>query len=514
MLLLGIGLSLQAGDLDMIGVTLLRQFDPTLQGAGVRVAQVEGEENAIPPFAFEVNPAKVGQPTSLFTWISALGSVTTFTNIVGIESTHANTVAANYYGVTNGTAPQVAHVYNYDASHFYNDIIAAGSPPAIPVRIVNQSFIFPDPPFSEAAVNQNYDDYAVSRNTIFISGVGNFGVVSAAGTCYNGIGPGTYGAATSFGPSTDGRCKPDLVAPDAANFPAGANSYAITYVSASAAILVQAGGRGDGGANTGAATNLLTIKALLLNGAVKTIDWTNSITTPLDARYGAGLVNVFNSWTQLKGGKRPFIESSTNSSGGPHPPGLNPGNVPVLIGWDTNSISTPSGVSERVNHYYFNLTGGDPYALTATLVWNRQQGQSLINNLDLFLYNTANSNLIASSVSSVDNVEHLYLPRLSPGRYDLQVLKKNSGQVSNAEGYALAFEMISMKLKIVRTNNNLTISWPAAPTGFRLLSASSLNPPVTWAPVAASVVVDTNTSQNSVSVPIGTTVQFFRLQRP
>src|SRR5436190_18608594 len=104
MLLFGIALSVRADDLDTIGVRLLRQFDPTLQGAGVKVAQVEAEENSMPPFAFEANPAKAGQPVSLFTWISALGSATTFTNAFGIESTHANTVAANYYGVTNGAA--------------------------------------------------------------------------------------------------------------------------------------------------------------------------------------------------------------------------------------------------------------------------------------------------------------------------------------------------------------------------------------------------------------------------
>src|SRR5215831_6281186 len=128
MLLLGISLSLQADDLDTIGVRVLRQFDPALQGAGVKVAQVEANpfSNPIPPF--EVNPARVGQPVSLFTWISALGSATAFTNSIGIESTHADDVAANYYGITNGAAPQVAHVHNYDASHFYFNIIGAASP--------------------------------------------------------------------------------------------------------------------------------------------------------------------------------------------------------------------------------------------------------------------------------------------------------------------------------------------------------------------------------------------------
>ena len=61
-----------------------------------------------------------------------------------------------------------------------------------------------------------------------------------------------------------------------------------------------------------------------MNG-VPGIDHENA-PTPLDARYGAGVLNVFNSWNQLKGGKRAFIESTSVLSGTPHPPGANAGN--------------------------------------------------------------------------------------------------------------------------------------------------------------------------------------------
>src|ERR1017187_4082489 len=72
--------SLQAGDLDSIGVTVLRQVDPTLTGSGVKVAQTEGPVSADTPPPFEVNPAAVGQPTNLFTWISSIGTKSVFTN--------------------------------------------------------------------------------------------------------------------------------------------------------------------------------------------------------------------------------------------------------------------------------------------------------------------------------------------------------------------------------------------------------------------------------------------------
>ena len=205
---------------------------------------------------------------------------------------------------------------------------------------------------------------------------------------------------------------------------------------------MQAANRGDGGANTNAANDLRTIKALLLNGAVKPTGWTNSPTAPLDARYGAGLVNVFNSWTQLKGGLHPSIET-TSANGTNHPPGLNVTNEPVLVGWD-NAVLTDSGTQDRINHYYFNLTGTNSFAFTATLAWNRQENRTAINDLNLFLYKTSNSNLVASSVSTVDNVEHLFLSALPPGRYDLQVLKKRAGRITASETYALTFEMFGL----------------------------------------------------------------------
>ena len=49
-------------------------------------------------------------------------------------------------------------------------------------------------------------------------------------------------------------------------------------------------------------------------------------------------------------------------------------------------------------------------------------GQSSVNNLALFLYNSANGNLVTNSVSTVDNVQHIYIPSLPRGKYDLQVV--------------------------------------------------------------------------------------------
>jgi hypothetical protein len=497
-----------AGDLDTVGVSLLRQFDPSLNGSGIAVAQPEGYDIfcGSPIMPFEVNPAIVGQPVSRFTYISSNGVASTFTNSVGGESCHANSVGGNFYGLIGGVATNIAHVDNYEANYFLNNV-PYGSRIAITNRVVNQSFTIGT---NDSSVDWAYDSYAATNGALFITGIGNGGPAQSPGTCYNGIGVGVYGGSSSYGPTPDGRSKPDLTAPG------GQTSFSTPYVSGSAAVLLQSAIRGDGGANSAAANNARTIKALLLNGAVKPADWTNGLTTPLDARYGAGMLNLFNSWRQLKGGKNGFIEATTGGAGSAHPPGGNTSNEPVLVGWDTNAVSCNS-VHDSVNHYYFNLTGTNSYTATITLTWNRHWGSTptAINDLNLFLFETTHSNLVTCSTSLVDNVEHIFIPQLAPGRYDLQVLKHGS-TVSSMEGYSLAFEFFNLPLTIVRSNSNVVLSWPASPAGFRLICASNLSPSASWSDVNSAITVNTNSIQDSVVLPLtnGLTPQFFRLQRP
>ncbi|MGI8967074.1 MAG: S8 family serine peptidase, partial [Limisphaerales bacterium] len=314
------------GDLDLIGLALLRQTNPTLQGAGVDVVQAEGTIGGILP-SFEVNPAAIGQPVSLFTYISSNGMANTFPNSVGMESSHADAVAAIFFGLT-GMAPQINHVNNYEADYFFNQLIS--NQISISGKVVNQSFVFDNLTIPEQqSVDSAYDNYAAQFNTLFISGAGNGintgngGFINAPATCYNGMGVGVSDGPTSIGTTRDnGRSKPDIVAPGFAT------SFSTPYVAGAATILIQAATRGDGGAGTAAAAgNIQTVKSLLLNGAIKPLDWTNGISTPLDARYGAGILNIFNSHHQLTGGKRSPVETIGVPVGGSHFPGNNPNNI-------------------------------------------------------------------------------------------------------------------------------------------------------------------------------------------
>jgi hypothetical protein len=499
--------------LDQIGVTLLRAVTTNVNGAGIRVAQPEAALDSPSSFTiFEVNPATVGQPTNLFTYISSGGSSSNYPNSVGTESGHADAVGGYFYGISGGVATNVAHVDNYEADYFYDDIIAAASSPNINDPVVSQSFSFGvQPTNTQEQIDSAYDNYSTQYKTLFISAVNNGGSVCAPGTSYNCIGVGAYGGGSSTGPTLDnGRAKPDITAPGSET------SYSTPQVAGAAAVLMQAGLRGDGGSDTNSAVDIRTVKALLLNGAVKPADWTNSNSSPLDARYGAGVLNVFNSYEQLAGGKHAFTVSTTVSSGGVHPPNGATGAIAVLSGWDFNT-NTSSFLNDAVNHYYFNATNdlGDA-KLTATLVWNRQQNQSAINNLNLFLYNAANSNLVACSTSLVDNVEHVFVPQLPPGRYDLQVWKAGGlGIVSDSEPYALAWAFISpptvpAALNIAKSGTNIALTWPILPTGFVVESATNLISPVVWNTNQFSAPIYTN-SQNYLLLDPTNAAQFFRL---
>jgi hypothetical protein len=520
--------AVQAQYLDTLGVTLLQTVTTNVNGAGIRVAQVEAN-NGPTTTNWQVNLSSFGQLTGFFTYYSSGGSATTFPNSLGAESGHADAVGTNFYGIPNGVATNIAHMDNYYVNYFVQvayyvigpttNYIVSLPPTNINDLVVNQSFIFLNSDFSHASTNEQkavdsaYDNYAAQYNTLFVSGAGNGGAVNPPATCYNGICVAVDNGSSSIGPTPDnGRAKPDITTP---GYPAGDTSFSTPYVSGAAAVLLQAGLRGDGGSDTNSVADIRTVKALLLNGAIKPADWTNGTASPLDARHGAGVLNVFNSYEQLAGRKQTNLVLATVFTGAAHPPTGATNTIGALSGWSFTNLTSSSSL-DAVAHYYFNATNGisnASFATTATLVWNRQRSQSSINNLLLYLYNAANSNLVAACTSAVDNVQHLYVPKLPQGRYDLQVLKKGGAYVSAGETYALAFEFFSLPLSAVESGTNIVIQWPAYPTGFIIQTTTNLAPPVVWNSLSNLVATVTN-GQNYVVLNATNRSQFFRLWQP
>ena len=171
---------------------------------------------------------------------------------------------------------------------------------------------------------------------LFISGMNNApDVPPAPGTAYNSIGVGVFfdGSASSIGPTSDGRCKPDLVSVEPVA------STATPDVTGAAALLLQAGAANDGGPGTAAlATNATTIKALLLNGAVKMTNWTNGFRRPLDARYGAGVLNMYNSDLQLRGQRHAASTTNSVALNAAHLPNGATNTVASPRGWDLSTL--------------------------------------------------------------------------------------------------------------------------------------------------------------------------------
>lgn len=474
--------TLCAGELDTIGLMTLRAREPALTGSGVTVAMAEVTVSGTGA-VYQPNPVTASQDSAKFTFFETSSPYPSSAGFSAAkESWHANSVAGNFFGA-NGVAAGVQAIKVFEANYFFNTIIGSGT--SVGASIVNQSFVFAE---QNTALDSNYDNYSDFYKVLFVNGVNNGSTTlpTSPATMYNGIAVGLANGGGSTGPTaTGGRSKPDIVAPSSVT------SFATPYVSGSAALLIQAGTRGDGGTGTAAsAVDPRTVKALLLNGAVKPSGWTRQGSEPLDRRYGAGVLNVNRSHLQLAGGKHIPTISTDYTSGTAHlPPPGTAGNVTSLTGWNYNSIqNTKQGASykDRADHYFFDLPSSQSGAFNAvcTLVWNRQNGQSSINNLDLFIYNADTNALVASSVSGVDNVEHLSLANLPAGRYVLQVYKPALNRVTVAENYALAFDFSAVPPPAPPTNlvvtpvssSVLNLTWTDASTdetGFRILRSLS-----------------------------------------
>jgi len=504
-----LGAAARGDYLDDMGVAAMRATT-NLDGSGIHVAQPEA---SLTPdnLEWEVDPAVVGQPVAKFTYTSSLGTATGFPNSVGSDSGHADySVGVYFYGPAQGVATNVAYIDCYEANYFINNVVATLSP--IAASVVNQSFADTDTN-NESAYDPIYDDYAAQYKTLFITGAGDGGPVLPPSTCYNGISVGGYqGYAnhTSVGPTpVGGRCKPDITTiTSTASTGAG-------LLSGAAAMLMQAALRGDGGADTNSAFDLRTIKALILNGAVKPMDWTNTPPAPLDLRYGAGVANILNAHEQLAGGKHGVISSNSVSLNTAHPPTGATGTVGVLSGWNL-ATNTSSATTDAIHHYYFNVSNpvaSIKFTATATLVWLRHKNQTGINNLGLFLYNCANSNLVACSTSRVDNVQHLWKTGLASGRYDLQVWKAGGGTVTTNETYALAFEFVPQPVATVTGGASPAVTWPIYPAGFLVEAETNLLGGAWSTNGLPAIPVFTN-GQNSIPLNTTNAQQFFRLRKP
>lgn len=365
----------------------------------------------------------------------------------GGNSGHATAVGRNYYGNTLSIAPGIGEIHVFEVNHWIGSGFLrfgqGGSNPPIDmgdVRIFNNSWVSNG---SNAQINEltRRLDYAIVDQDLLVT----YGMNNSAGSiqwkllnhAFNGIAVGRKDGNHEFGLTFGGidgpgRMKPEIVAPR------GTTSDATALISAATSLLVETAQTDNGLSNNPNANRSETIKAALLAGSEHRDGWSNNpqtgefrgITTrPLDVRYGVDVVNVNRSHLILTGME--FDGFNEVPSGGSAP----------AAAWDLLSIDAGSDV-----YYRFELLEPKD-EVSMLLTWHRQPNASFTGfampdlNLELFAVD-ASGNLISlrgdsglpyfeqgniASLSTVDNIEHLYLKNLEAGSYVLRVSREGDG---------------------------------------------------------------------------------------
>ncbi|MEE2825140.1 MAG: PEP-CTERM sorting domain-containing protein [Planctomycetota bacterium] len=394
---------------DDIGWTALKAElgDLLEDGAGLAVSQVEAPRSGA--YMADTELAEfLGK-----TWIDGTG-----TNVG--SSSHATTVARNFFSRTNSIAPGITQITGYDANDYLNRVLGyeGGADPLTQAfAIGNHSYVGN---IADKAVAQDIlerFDFVINRdNAVMTVGVNNGSgkrTPDLLAHSYNAIAVGrtsgdhSRGATTFYGA---GRFKPDIVAGDSLT------SYTTPRVAGAAAILRQA-------AEGTAASDAVVLRSLLFAGATKDefADWSRTSVQPIDEVYGFGELNIYNSYHILQGGE---FEGSTDLGG----------NSVGRRGWHHGQTNGTQDV-----YYEFELSSESPLEeLSVALTWNINvidndpsvdifNASTELANLDLALLDSQ-GNVIDESVSLVNNSEHLFLRELAAGSYRFRVSSDSGAQ--------------------------------------------------------------------------------------
>lgn len=391
---------------DDIGYTDLQAMlgEDTPTGAGISATMVEALYNGgyVPSISGKtITPMSPGTTTS----------------------THATAVAGRLCG-SSGISSGVDNINVWEASHWVGSGFLKTNQSSAPTvetsRVQNHSWI-------SYEANEQYlrrFDYAINRDkfvaTVGLGNEANPPIPVLMAHSYNAIVVGKSNGIHSIGDTrqdTSGRIVPHIVAPE--NY----TSFGTPLVASAAALLLETADNTAGLEN--ARHNPEVIKAVLMAGATKDefASWSRTHERPLDDTYGAGELNVFNSYNILVAQEQQASGMSDVTS----------------TGWDLET----SDVSGR--YYFFDVEDG--VDLSAVLTWNREittnpawsKIDASLANLDLKLY-TADGyeigDMVDQSISTVDNVEHIYQMGLLAGRYALEVSGADSAT------YALAWQAV------------------------------------------------------------------------
>ncbi|MFC1782744.1 S8 family serine peptidase [Planctomycetota bacterium] len=261
---------------------------------------------------------------------------------------------------------------------------------------------------------------------------------------------------SSYGPTDDGRTKPDVLAGGLCLGPqddaqasyyrylgsVSYTSFAAPQVAGVAALLIDAARQN----NIPEGDDPRLIKALILNGANKLIGWHKGACTlqddpyvPLDYRQGAGLVNALNSYRQLMAG--PYLPQGDPEV---EDAGAN-------IGWDLAEVIYDNSSEKNMKMYHLPRPLEAGRSFKATLTWYRRYQQTGVfaplplEKLTLELWSSDKQGRLLSrlaySAGDRDNLQHIYYHNQKKQNAILIVRADPNEAPASAQGvrYGLAY---------------------------------------------------------------------------
>lgn len=429
---------LTAATLDDIGFTRLEEELGTAlsTGNGIAVAQSE----AVFGSGGGYYPSTTHVDFSGKSFTQGSGSQTV--------SSHATSVGRNFYGNALSVSPGVTSINVYTATGWLNGDFLRTQTTELPrttsARVANHSWVSGG--FGDEVLNWLHRvDYLVEKDDfIQVAGVNNLGTGGANAptalfaSAFNAILVGTSRGTHSTGAvdvtspylAAD-RVRPHLVAPE------NQTSFAAPLVASTAVLLTDLGrdhpGLSNGtllssaGRSNRTITNAETsevIRAALMAGADRQaiterdngFTYNATSTSGLDPRFGAGQLDVYQSYHIVAGGEQDALERG------------NVGGI-AMYGFDYE----PSFTANQVRTYRFSV---DEVAreFAASLAWNvdidlepvglggiRVDPSVDVRNLNLVLRDVNSGQAIASSNGAADVTENLYIPILPKGEYEMIV---------------------------------------------------------------------------------------------
>lgn len=461
---------LQPQGLDRVGIYALREMAPNLTGADVRFAilcRSITHQNGEPQNDYLPNTKHA----------CFAGAQLRFAETGGI-SAHSTAVCSILFGEDlDGTAPYLgsflyegavpaAQGYVFEYQRFGEQHVFPQAKPAVDVITASFGFQF------ENWWTRGVEALAEHEGLPVVASVGNGSNASdpplypGAGSNIIGVGVVSsvktgnpamdlmhfalaYPERSTLGPTDDGRCKPDLIAPgnclvadvddDRAYTTSGDwSSFATPVTAGVIGLLVQAAKEDKKlEAVLSPKGGSCALKTILMSSATKLPFWhkgrlstEDDREAPLDLIQGAGMVNAVGAYQLLTAGRN------------------QPGDV-ASAGWDLNQLEADDGLPQ-----VYRMVVEEPAGkvLTATLAWNRHysreypferiEGTDSDLRIEVWAIDPANSSndlLLDYCDSKLDNVEHIHMPMLPEYRVYELVVSYGDMEGQASERYALAW---------------------------------------------------------------------------